>query len=292
MKQIVQHGQQDYTVLVFIQDSASTTGAGKTGLDNTKVDFAYVRVETDNDVTVTACAPASLSALTDAHTDWGFKEVSSTEAPGWYRLDCADGVFAAGAWSAGVHIRDAGSNGVAPCTLEFQLVPWNPNDSVRLGLTALPNAAADAAGGLPISDAGGLDLDTILDVAISTRAVAGDEMTLTAAYDAAKTAAQAGDEMTLTVAYDAAKTAAQAGDAMDLDSNALVSAADAILDEAVEGTLTLRQIQRLLLATLAGKVSGGGTTSIKYRDQADNTDRITLTVDANGNRSATTVDVS
>ena len=33
------------------------------------------------------------------------------------------------------------------------------SDSVRLGLTALPNAAADAAGGLPISDAGGLDLD-------------------------------------------------------------------------------------------------------------------------------------
>lgn len=38
---------------------------------------------------------------------------------------------------------------------------WNPQDVVRLGLTALPNAAADAAGGLPISDAGGLDLDAI-----------------------------------------------------------------------------------------------------------------------------------
>lgn len=31
-----------------------------------------------------------------------------------------------------------------------------------MGLTALPNAAADAAGGLPISDAGGLDMDAIL----------------------------------------------------------------------------------------------------------------------------------
>lgn len=35
-------------------------------------------------------------------------------------------------------------------------------DNVRLGITALPNAAADAAGGLPISDAGGLDLDAKL----------------------------------------------------------------------------------------------------------------------------------
>lgn len=38
----------------------------------------------------------------------------------------------------------------------------NPTDAVRFGLTALPNAAADAAGGLPISDAGGLDIDTKL----------------------------------------------------------------------------------------------------------------------------------
>lgn len=36
------------------------------------------------------------------------------------------------------------------------------DDSVRAGLTALPNAVADGAGGLPISDAGGLDLDTKL----------------------------------------------------------------------------------------------------------------------------------
>ena len=36
------------------------------------------------------------------------------------------------------------------------------DDSVRAGLTALPSANADAAGGLPISDAGELDLDTKL----------------------------------------------------------------------------------------------------------------------------------
>ena len=36
------------------------------------------------------------------------------------------------------------------------------DDAVRGGMTALPNAAADAAGGLAISDAGGLDLDTLL----------------------------------------------------------------------------------------------------------------------------------
>ena len=41
-------------------------------------------------------------------------------------------------------------------------VSYDPTDATRLGLTALPNAAADAAGGLAISDAGGLDLDAKL----------------------------------------------------------------------------------------------------------------------------------
>jgi len=44
----------------------------------------------------------------------------------------------------------------------LQVVPYDPYDGVRLGLTALPNAAADGIGGLPISDAGGLDLDAKL----------------------------------------------------------------------------------------------------------------------------------
>jgi len=52
----------------------------------------------------------------------------------------------------------------------LQVVPFDPYDSVRLGLTALPNAAADAAGGLPISDAGGLAMDSILTYAISSAA--------------------------------------------------------------------------------------------------------------------------
>ncbi len=39
------------------------------------------------------------------------------------------------------------------------LYPMDWSDVVRMGLTALPNAAANAAGGLPISIAGALDLD-------------------------------------------------------------------------------------------------------------------------------------
>ena len=48
------------------------------------------------------------------------------------------------------------------------------DDNVRAGLTSLPNAAPDAAGGLPISDAGGLDLDN--DVANALIAVGLDHL--------------------------------------------------------------------------------------------------------------------
>ena len=59
---------------------------------------------------------------------------------------------------------------------------------------------------------------------------------------------------------------------------------DAIFDEVVEGTLTLRKIIRVLLAVMAGKSSGGGTSVIKFNDNADTKARITAQVDAEGNR--------
>jgi hypothetical protein len=152
-------GQTDYTILVKI---VGTDGAPETGLANTAIDIAYSRVETDNDVTTSDVSPASLAALTDAHSDWGWLEVSSTDHPGLYRLDIADAVFASGAWEAVVTITDASGTDFYAVDIGFRLVSFNAQDGVRLGLTALPNAAADAAGGLPISDAGGLDLDTFL----------------------------------------------------------------------------------------------------------------------------------
>ena len=74
-------------------------------------------------------------------------------------------------------------------------------------------------------------------------------------------------------------------DAMTLTA----AAVDAILDETVEGTYTLRQMLRLALAALAAKCSGGGTTTITFRDLNDSKNRIVATVDANGNRTAVTV---
>lgn len=63
---------------------------------------------------------------------------------------------------------------------------YNVVAATNAGFTALPAAAADAAGGLPISDAGGLDLDARLDAAITSRMASYTQPTgfLTATFPA------------------------------------------------------------------------------------------------------------
>ena len=68
--------------------------------------------------------------------------------------------------------------------------------------------------------------------------------------------------------------------------------ADAVLDEVVEGSLTLRQLARGYAAALLGKSSGLETTTAIYRDASDTKDRITATVDGLGNRTTVTLDLS
>jgi len=69
---------------------------------------------------------------------------------------------------------------------------------------------------------------------------------------------------------------------------------DNILDRTagVETNFTLRQALRLILAAAAAKLSGAATTTVVLRDINDTKDRITATVDASGNRSAITTDVT
>jgi hypothetical protein len=70
------------------------------------------------------------------------------------------------------------------------------------------------------------------------------------------------------------------------------AAVDAILDDPVEGSYTMRQLLRLMAAALFGKASGGGTATITFRDLGDSKDRITATVTSNGNRTVVVLDGS
>lgn len=73
-------------------------------------------------------------------------------------------------------------------------------------------------------------------------------------------------------------------------TSALSQIADATLDEVVEGSTTFRQMLRIFMSVFGGKSSGGGTTTLTFRDLADGKDRITATVDVNGNRTTMVLD--
>jgi hypothetical protein len=76
----------------------------------------------------------------------------------------------------------------------------------------------------------------------------------------------------------------------DIPSAAVI--ADAVLDEAVDGAVTLRQSIRLSNSALGAKASGLETTEATFRDLADTKDRIVATVDADGNRTVVVRDLS
>ena len=158
---LIRKGSTDITDYVFITDSAAFTP--ETGITVTDLDLQYVRNGAAPSAKVDASA---LSAIDDAHADNSMFEVDATDQPGLYRVDWPDAMFATGVSQVVATVKGAGFH---PVHIKYQLVDFDPDDVVRLGLTALPNAAADAAGGMVISDAGGLDmdgLDTKLDAII------------------------------------------------------------------------------------------------------------------------------
>lgn len=206
----------DQSVVIRIIDS--TDGTPETGVehDTSGIDLWYRR----EGETQTSITEAALAALDTVHTDGGFEHIGD----GYYRLDLPDAAVATGA--DGVMVGGTVTDMIV-IGCYVPLIDMDVYDSVRAGLTALPNAAADAAGGLPISDAGGLDMDALLQ-----------------------------------------------------------------LSTTVEGAYDVGEFLRIMLSALANIVSGGGTTTISFRDIGDTKDRIVATVDSSGNRSAVTLDGS
>ena len=138
---IIKKGTTDVKTYFKLIDP--TTGAPETGLTITDLDATYVR---DGAASVKADLTA-LAAVDSAHGDNKAKEVDGTNCPGLYRVDWPDAAFATGVDRVQLCVNGAA---VDPAYLEVELVNYDPADGVRMGLTALPNAAAAAAGGLVI----------------------------------------------------------------------------------------------------------------------------------------------
>lgn len=257
-------GAVDRSIFVFVPDPASTDGSGKTGLVAANLTVSYARMETDNDAIVTdvTSSLSDLAALTTAHTDWGLKEVSSTLAPGLYRLDPADAVFASGAWTAVVYVMIT-TSAAAAVPKAFNLVSYNALDGVRLGLTALPNAAAEAAGGLYTrgTGAGQINQDSNGRVDARAAAISNDAITAasiaTGAIDADAIADNAIDAGAFAAdAITAAKLHADV--TTELQSGLATAAALATVDGIVDD---------ILLDTAEIGAAGAGLTNINLPNQ-------------------------
>lgn len=147
MKLQIKKGEQSVILNVFIQDSSATTGAGLGSLDeSSSITGGYVKrngtgvaLAVDENVTTEGTYQAPSTA---AQVRIG---TIANMPTGNYELHFHDDLFTTADW---VTIGLAGATNMATLELEVQLTSINLNDAVRGGMTALPDAAAEASGGL------------------------------------------------------------------------------------------------------------------------------------------------
>lgn len=144
MKLDITVGTQGQQIQFFLQDL--TTGQGKTG--QTANIAAWYRIS--NQASTTALTISSVGSIVGT---WVAGGKVAEIANGHYTLDLPDAALSTGRFVV-VHIYDTGSNNwqAAPC--ELQIVSYNPNNSVNLGLSALPSATAGGSGGLSLGSSG------------------------------------------------------------------------------------------------------------------------------------------
>lgn len=149
MKAFLRRGSTSKLARIFVQDSSQTDGRGLTGLTNASASLTcYYIKEGQNAATAVSLSGGTLGTWSSG----GFIEVSSANLPGVYELGLPDAALSTGN-STLVMLK--GATNMAPVLLEIELTDLDPMDAVRAGLTALPNAAAGANGGLPLGNASG-----------------------------------------------------------------------------------------------------------------------------------------
>lgn len=142
--------------------SSASLRAGLTGLSSSSAGLKISTIaSTESAATTYTQAGSTIEAVTTngtyaapTATKCRFKEIDATNQPGEYEIQLADARFAV-ANARNLKISISGATNLEEQDLYIRLVPYNPDDTVRLGLTALPNAVAGANGGLPLGDASG-----------------------------------------------------------------------------------------------------------------------------------------
>jgi hypothetical protein len=309
----------------------SDTGQGLTGLSSASVGLIISTIcDVEAAATTYTVAGSTIETIATlgtyaapTATKCRFAEVDATNHPGLYEFQFADARFSV-ANARMLSISAIGAANLLEREYEIELVRYDPQDSVRMGMTALPNAVPGTNGGLPTQNGTKLNqtvdltagqsiaASSIPNATIGGYAAGQDPVTLInlgvpdvnvkteSNHDFTALQKTSLNAATPSVSVDIGgiqntSFAAGAIDAAALATDAANEIADAYLDRAnaIEVGLTPRQAQRLEAAALAGKLSGAATTTVVIRNAvADSKNRITATVDSDGNRSAVAIDVS
>lgn len=161
MKEIIKRGATSNILRVFLLDTASTTGAGKTALTNTSTGLIISTIA-DNEATATTytAAATNVETVTTLGTfaaptagKCRFREVDATNFPGVYEIHIADARYAVA--SSTQLLVSVQCTGVAPVIAEVQLIAVDLMDTVRFGLTSIPNVAQGTTGAISTGNATG-----------------------------------------------------------------------------------------------------------------------------------------
>lgn len=148
-------GQGSIVLRLKIINSSVATGAGLTGLTSASTGLIISTIA-DNEASATAytVAGSTVESITTlgtfaapTATKCRFKEVDATNHKGVYEIQIADARYAVSS-AKSLLISISGANNAAETDVVIPLRDLDPYDAVRAGLTALPNAAAEASGGL------------------------------------------------------------------------------------------------------------------------------------------------
>lgn len=149
-KQQIVKGSTSQSMPIFIQDDSVVTGAGLTGLvyNSAGLTWYYHRHGAGSPVAVTL---ATMTVGTFA--SGGFKEISSTNMPGFYEIGIPDAALADGAGHVSMLLKGAAN--MVPVPIEIELIGDNNRGYSGLkknrAFTALPFIMLDDDERLPLA---------------------------------------------------------------------------------------------------------------------------------------------
>jgi len=251
---------------IFIQDSTKTDGSGLAGLTNSSGGLQMFYHRQADSAGTQVGSTGSLAALTvGTFTSGGFAAITGVR-PGWYQIGIPNACFTA---LGPVTLSLGGATNMMDVAIELQVVAYDPNDAVSLGLSRI-------------------------DAAITSRMATYTQPTgfLAATFPSGTIA----NTTNLTAGTIAAVSGAVGSVTGNIGGNLLGTLstternaiADAYLDraDAIETSMTPRLAMRYQFSAIGGALSGAGGTTITFKGGGVSTTRMVWTVDGSGNRTS------